>query len=163
MRVRLVTADKGALLKLPKRGTQPLCEKLRELPNPVATDTRHVRQAFLRLFQQYDSPPGIYRSLCVRQACLSLLIELLECSAPQGQPSDSERIRAIVAQTRTKLECDHPRGGRQRAAIRVRDRHAFAPLAKPARWRLSPRRREGARNGQYASSRRTAIEISFTR
>ena len=85
------------------RGALTLCEKLRELPCPVATHTQHVRQAFLRLFQQYDAPPGIYRSLCVRQACLNLLIELLECSAPRNQPTDSERIRAIIARMR-----DHP-------------------------------------------------------
>ena len=107
MHVRLSPLEKGALLKLPKKEALALCEKLRELPCPVATHTQHVRQAFLRLFQQYDSPPCAYRSFCVRQACLSLLIELLECSAPRNQPTDSERIRAIIALMRDHPERDY--------------------------------------------------------
>ncbi|HNX34753.1 MAG TPA: AraC family transcriptional regulator [Kiritimatiellia bacterium] len=107
MQVDLVAPEKGTLLKLPKREARLLCEKMRGLPTSVVPQTQHVRQAFLRLFQQYDSPPGTYRSLCVRQACLSLLIELLECSAPQNRPTDSERIRAIIAQMRRTPERDY--------------------------------------------------------
>jgi len=108
MQVNLVAPEeKGTLLKLPKREARLLCEKMRGLPAAVMPQTQHVRQAFLRLFQQYDSPPGIYRSLCVRQACLSLLIELLECSVPQNRPTDSERIRAIIAQMRNTPERDY--------------------------------------------------------
>jgi len=107
MHVRLVAPDKGALLKLPKREALLLCKKLRGLPGLVATDTQHVRQAFLRLFQQYDTPPSAYRSLCIRQASLNLLIELLECSAPKNRPTDSERIRSIIAQMRKNPEGDY--------------------------------------------------------
>ena len=107
MHVRLNAPERKSLLKLPKREALTLCEKLKGLPGTVATDTQHVRQAFLRLFQQYDSPPCAYRSFCVRQACLSLLIELLECSAPKNRPTDSERIRAIIAQMRENPERDY--------------------------------------------------------
>ena len=107
MHVRLTPPKKGTLLKLQKKEASTLCEKLIDLPCMVTTNTQHVRQAFLRLFQQYDTPPSGYRSLCIRQACLSLLIELLECSAPTNQPTDSERIRAIIAQMRKNPEGDY--------------------------------------------------------
>lgn len=100
LHVRLDAPEKGALLKLPKRESRALSERLKGLPCTVETNTQHVRQAFVRLFQQYDAPSGTYRSLCVRQACLTLLIELLECSAPKNRASDSERLRAVVAQMR---------------------------------------------------------------
>jgi AraC-like DNA-binding protein len=100
LHVRLTAPEKGTLLKLPKREAAALVERLRGLPCTVEANTQHVRQAFVRLFQQYDAPPGIYRSLCVRQSCLTLLIELLECSAPKNRATDSERLRAIIAQMR---------------------------------------------------------------
>ena len=107
MHVRLTPPKKGTLLKLQKKEASTLREKLIGLPCMVTANTQHVRQAFLRLFQQYDTPPGAYRSLCIRQASLSLLIELLECSAPKNRPTDSERIRSIIAQMRKNPEGDY--------------------------------------------------------
>ena len=107
MHVRLVAPEKGALLKLPKTEAMLLCKKLRGLPCTVTANTQQVRQAFLRLFQQYDTPPSIYRSLCIRQASLNLLIELLECSAPKNRPTDSDRIRSIIARMRKNPEGDY--------------------------------------------------------
>ena len=107
MQVRLATPKKGELLMLPKREARLLREKLQALPCLVATNTQQVRQAFLRLFQQYDSSPGAYRSLCIRQACLNLLIELLACSVPKNQPTVSERIRTLIARMRQHPEGDY--------------------------------------------------------
>lgn len=103
MLIRVDTRDKHTLLKLSKREARALCEKLCELPCTVTTKTQDVRQAFLRLFQSYDSPHDSYRTFCVRQACLTLLIDLLACSAARDQPTDSERLRAVIAQMR-----EHP-------------------------------------------------------
>ncbi len=104
MHIRVDTRDKHALLKLSKREAHTLCDKLRELPLTVSAPSQHVRQAFLRLFQQYDSSPGFYRAFCVRQACLTLLLDLLACSAARDQPTDSDRIQVIIAQMRQSPE-----------------------------------------------------------
>lgn len=107
MLVRLDSCERGALLRLPKREALIVSDKLRKLPAVVTSDTQLLRQAFVRLFHQYDEPAGAYRSLCVRQACLGLLIELLECTSPKNRPTDSERLRAIIAQMRHSPERDY--------------------------------------------------------
>lgn len=104
MHVRITPSETGAFLKLPKREAVLLRTRLTGLPCTVTTNTQHVRQAFLRLFQQYDTPTSTYRTLCIRLACLNLIVELLESSAPQNHPTDSERIRAIIAQIRQHPE-----------------------------------------------------------
>ncbi len=108
MHVQLDKASKeDHLLKLPPQESKAICDRLRSLPPVVITDTRQVRQAFARLFQQYESAPGIYRTICIRQTCLSLLIELLECTAPKNMPTGSERLEAIIAQMRRQPERDY--------------------------------------------------------
>lgn len=107
MQVRLALPEKGSLLKMPKREARLLCDKLRKLPPVVVTDTQQLRQDFVRLFHQYDAPASTYRSLCVRQACLGLLIELLECNSPKERPTDSERLRAIIANMRLRPEAEY--------------------------------------------------------
>lgn len=108
MHVRLArTPPKGGLLRLPAQESKTICDRLRALPPVVTTDTRHVRQAFARLFQQYESAPGSYRAICIRQTCLSLLIELLECTAPKHLPTGSERLAAVIAQMRRQPERDY--------------------------------------------------------
>jgi AraC-like DNA-binding protein len=100
MLVRLPEPGRGALLKLPKREALLLGDKLRRLPPVVASDTQQVRQAFVRLFHQHDKPADDFRALCVRQACLRLLIELLACTSPKSRGTDSERLRAIIGRMR---------------------------------------------------------------
>jgi len=107
MHVRIAPSETGVLLKLPKREAMMLKARLTGLPCTVTTNTQHVRQAFLRLFQQYDTPSSTYRALCIRLACLNLLVELLESSAPQSHPTDSERIRTIIEQMRQHPEQDY--------------------------------------------------------
>jgi AraC-like DNA-binding protein len=107
MLVRLGPCERGSLLKLPKREALILGEKLKKLPPVVTADTQQLRQAFVRLFHQYDDQPGEYRSLCVRQACLGLLIELLACTSPLNRPTDSERLRAIISCMRQHPEAEY--------------------------------------------------------
>lgn len=107
MQVRLALQEKGTLLKMPKREARLLCEKLRRLPTVVVTDTQQLRRDFVRLFRQYDAPASTYRNLCVRQACLSLLIELLECTSPKNRHTDSERLRVIIGQMRQHPAADY--------------------------------------------------------
>lgn len=107
MHVKLVKAcEKRGLLKLPPRESKTICDRLSTLPPVVSTDTRHVRQAFTRLFQQYESASGTYRNLCIRQTCITLLIELLECTAPRNMPTGSERLDAVIARIRRQPESD---------------------------------------------------------
>lgn len=100
------TSGKRGLLKLPPQESKTICERLMTLPPVVSTDTRHVRQAFTRLFQQYESTPGAYRNVCIRQTCITLLIELLECTAPRNMPTGTQRLDSVIARMRRNPERD---------------------------------------------------------
>jgi AraC-like DNA-binding protein len=104
MRVRLSAPGKNRLLNLPMNETHLLTQALKQLPCVITSDTQPLQRAFVRLFKHYDSAPDSYRAFFIRQACLNLLVELIECKPAKMPPIDSSKIPGIITMMRQNPE-----------------------------------------------------------
>ena len=92
------------LLHLPSAESELLVTELCAIPQNPFLGGEQIRILFKRLFTSYDTiPPGVHRTLVLRNAVLALLLQLIEQSKKQESPQPSRvRLQRIIDQIRAE-------------------------------------------------------------
>lgn len=91
-------------LSLKAREAHEIWSRLYSLPCHLSAKNDAVKNAFAHLFKYYDQPSGHFRTACLNNACVALLIGVIESSAHKTSAAHSTRIDQIVRAMRENPE-----------------------------------------------------------
>ena len=95
------SGKKGKLLRFTPQETTALCETLNRLPCHIVTNATGVKDAFRRLFSEYENSCAPFRSFCLSTACADLIMAFIKDSAThQKNLPRNSKLQEIIEEMR---------------------------------------------------------------